>query len=475
MAGEKRAVRARFNSMALLAGLLVGTPFAASSTATLTGLGDLPGGPISSSASAVSADGSTVVGWSRSSDVSGNQEAFRWTETTGMVGLGDFGAAVVRSQAHDVSADGSVIVGQGRAGHAFLLRPFRWSASTGMIAVDAGSSVFDGGQAFGVSADGSVIVGVGRTSLGNLAFRWSAAGGMVGLGWLPSDTRDSFAFDVSADGGAICGISSSGDAGGVEPFVWSEARGLTGLGDVPGGMFYAIAWAISANGSTVGGAARTTFGSNDEAFLWSESDGFVRPDTLHGMGFTNTFEAVTGDGRIAVGSSWIGAVVWDATNGLRFLEDVLVTDFGLDLAGWRLWSANDITPDGRVLVGTGTNPAGMGEAWIVRLPDSITRAAYPGAAAGRGATTITLRGAHPVRSGAAFQLRTPSRGDVRVTVHAANGRRVRALFEGVIAGDFHDLDWNGRDDGGRNAAPGVYFVTAESSQGSAAIKFVLTR
>src|SRR5689334_4676153 len=56
-------------------------------TATFQGLGQLPGGELSnSSADAVSADGSTVVGTS-SSDRS-DLEAFRWTAATGMVGLG---------------------------------------------------------------------------------------------------------------------------------------------------------------------------------------------------------------------------------------------------------------------------------------------------------------------------------------------------------------------------------------------------
>ena len=48
-------------------------------------LGDLPGGPFISLATAISADGSIVVGLSNSA---AGQEAFRWTGATGMVGLG---------------------------------------------------------------------------------------------------------------------------------------------------------------------------------------------------------------------------------------------------------------------------------------------------------------------------------------------------------------------------------------------------
>src|SRR5690606_6293045 len=49
------------------------------------GLGDLPGGSFWSEARGVSADGSTVIGFSLREN---GQEAFRWTEAGGMVGLG---------------------------------------------------------------------------------------------------------------------------------------------------------------------------------------------------------------------------------------------------------------------------------------------------------------------------------------------------------------------------------------------------
>jgi probable HAF family extracellular repeat protein len=58
----------------------------AAGAAPFVGLGDLPGGDLSSFALGVSADGSVVVGAGNSA--AGN-EAFRWTAATGMAGLGD--------------------------------------------------------------------------------------------------------------------------------------------------------------------------------------------------------------------------------------------------------------------------------------------------------------------------------------------------------------------------------------------------
>ena len=85
----------------------------------MVALGDLPGGNVFSQAWAVSADGTTVVG--ESSTLGGPQllpvtEAFLWTENGGMVGLGDLPGGGFGSEAFDVNADGSVVVGMSRTG-----------------------------------------------------------------------------------------------------------------------------------------------------------------------------------------------------------------------------------------------------------------------------------------------------------------------------------------------------------------------
>src|SRR5687767_6257395 len=79
--------------------------------ASLTPLGDLPGGGFESRAFGVSSDGSTVVGYSRTSPT--RVEAFRWTRTAGMVGIDDLPGGGSESGASGVSADGSVVVGGG--------------------------------------------------------------------------------------------------------------------------------------------------------------------------------------------------------------------------------------------------------------------------------------------------------------------------------------------------------------------------
>ncbi len=53
---------------------------------------------------------------------------------------------------------------------------------------------------------------------------------------------------------------------------------------------------------------------------------------------------------------------------MRDPQDVLVSDPGLDLTGWTLTRAFDLSADGLTLVGDGTNPSGNREAWVATIP-----------------------------------------------------------------------------------------------------------
>ncbi len=70
---------------------------------------------------------------------------------------------------------------------------------------------------------------------------------------------------------------------------------------------------------------------------------------------------------------------------MRNLKQVLENDYGLDLTGWTLTYAGDISSDGNVIVGVGTNPDGDTEGWIAVLD--------PGEAARVANFTVTT-GAH---------------------------------------------------------------------------------
>lgn len=330
-------------------------------------LGDLPGGPFESEAFAISADGTTVVGRSRSAPDQGtNQsvEAFRWTLAGGMVGLGDLDPTVVFSWASDVSADGSVIVGVSDTA-------FVWTQASGMVPFVDTSGAFTGLAAASLSADGSAIAGPAHPVTGGMvAMRWTSATGAVNLGALPNDfgVPDASATAISADGSVVTGQSLI--VGSVaNPIRWTQATGLVGMGDVPGGVNYAIAWGISGDGRTIVGGTRTSH-NRDEAFVWREDTGFLLLDPLHGAVAASVAQAASHDGSVVVGydGNLGGPMIWDAVHGRRNPQQILQDDFGIDLNGWDLRGVSDVSADGMTIVGTGRNPSGQFESWVARIP-----------------------------------------------------------------------------------------------------------
>jgi probable HAF family extracellular repeat protein len=214
-------------------------------TSGMTGLGFLAGNY--SYATAVSGKGSVVVGITGTAGGVGNQ-AFRWTSTDGMTSLG-FLAGGRNSVASALSADGSVIVGH--SGSNIGSQAFRWTAGgmVGLGFLPGGTSSF----ARGVSADGSVVVGASNDAAGAQAFRWTS-GGMVGLGFLAGGTQSSAAA-VSADGNVVVGSSN------FQAFRWSQGTRMQSVTDwlADAGISLPVGWSLNeatatnANGSVVVG------------------------------------------------------------------------------------------------------------------------------------------------------------------------------------------------------------------------------
>ncbi len=208
-------------------------------TTAFHALGDLPGDPFSSMATAVSADGAAVVGVGNRFEPCGpgaqaefvgeceiTGEAFVGSAANGISGLGflDGGA----SFANGTDGTGSVVVGVARPGVNlfFNSRAFRADAD-GMVSLgvlqkgDLASSASD------VSDDGRVVVGFSSSPSASQAFRWTT-GGMIGLGDLPGGSFFSAANAVSADGSVVAGWGTTADRS--EPFRWIAATGMQGLG-----------------------------------------------------------------------------------------------------------------------------------------------------------------------------------------------------------------------------------------------------
>ena len=74
---------------------------------------------------------------------------------------------------------------------------------------------------------------------------------------------------------------------------------------------------------------------------------------------------------------------------------------------------------------------------------------------------------------AAFSVAGPQR--VRIQVVDARGRRLALLADRHYGTGLHDIVWDGRDEAGREAPTGVYFVYLETDNGRDAVKISLLR
>ncbi len=437
----------------LLTALALTAPAARGQTATFTPLGDLPGGTFASYARGVSADGAVVVGTGSSAlDPYWQEEAFRWESGT-MQGLGRF-LNDEHSHARATSADGSVVVGYSGIHPDVRERAFRWTEADGMVAlgnISCCTKCFGNG----VSDDGSVSIG----SCTNYRFPdvraeavlWNPAAGVVSLGDLPGGRFDSGALGVSADGNVIVGYGYT--ASGFEAFRWSQGTGMVGLGDLPGGGVFSMAFGVSADGLVVVGRSAGALGH--EAFRW-ESGGMTGLGDLPGGEYYSSATAASANGVVVVGGSRTAqsgsdseAFLWTADGGMRNLREVL-EGLGLDLSGWTLRDATDISSDGTVIVGYGTNPQGAMEGWRATLPVPT-----PTEPSSEPLVASLAVNPNPSRGETIAALTLGSAAAVRVAVYDALGREVAVVHDSPLPAGEHRLAFDAS-----RLAPGVYVVSA---------------
>jgi probable HAF family extracellular repeat protein len=324
------------------------------------GLGDLPGGIACSMAHGVSADGTAVVGYSTTA---AGTEAFRWTRGRGMEGLGF-------PEAFATSADGSIVVGYRNIAN--QAEPVCWTRDGGIFGLGKLPD-YRFGDANGISADGSIIIGTYLSELDEITtcrFHGLPAHGIAGPPVLPQVLVRAAARAVSADGAVVVGESRH-KSGYDQAFRFRADSGLIQLGVVTGDSS-SVADGVSADGSVVVGSSS---GADTQAFRWTQETGMVGLGTLPGGSRNSSAHGVSADGSVIVGQCYgeagFEAFVWDATNGMRSVRQLLVSQFGLGacLRGWKLRTATAVSADGLVVVGYGMNPHGNLEAWLAHLGD----------------------------------------------------------------------------------------------------------
>lgn len=257
---------------------------------------------------AVSGDGRTAVG----NDFTASPfHALRWTDD----GVSSLGITDVFA----INYDGSVTVGWTEVAPSNSLYACRQSSSGVEVFGTAGS------RANGVSADGSVVVGTyypDPSTSTNRAFRWTGQE-LQDLGTLPGYS-DAYAYGVAADGTRVVGKCWAMGQG-YRSFVWTAGQGMVDLGLTPGAAS-TQAEHISADGRVVIGQCNvwTGMGYELEPFVWVEGEGIM------------DFRALLG-----------GA--------------------GVDLSEWTDLYLNGCSADGLTIVGTGYRSADA-EAFVVTTP-----------------------------------------------------------------------------------------------------------
>ena len=313
-----------------------------------------------------------------------------WTAAQGLSALPNVDPAspfAASGAATAASADGSYIAGYqnvsfpiGPNTSTSVNQPVRWGpgGTINLGDLSTGSFVEDKfGRAHGISADGAVVVGETGSPSNRQAFRWTAAGGMVGLGRLPGDSSAQ-ATDVSANGAVVVGNSTRGGVPLTERgFRWTVATGLVAIPDLPGGLEISTPNAVTPDGNTIVGFSSSTAsaGGNSslhaEAYRWTAATGTVGLGDLPGGDYYSIARDVTADGATVVGYSFVDgatrAFIWDPAHGMRSLQDVLETEYGMNFGGRTLWRADSISHDGTVISGFGMAPDGTGQSWIINL------------------------------------------------------------------------------------------------------------
>lgn len=363
----------------ILLGLVVPGLAAIAHGAAFVPLGALPLGTGLSGADHVSGNGQVVVGFNTTATPY-RSEAVRWVAPTLLIDpLSD---PIVedgfKRHATAVSFDGSAIVGVLWAVPypPYQFQPFRWTEATGyqLLPLPPGATE---AQATGLSNDGVVTLIVTDTGK---SYRWISGMTLEPLGGLPTDPGNPehvSAISVSAAGDVIAGWASSGWT--EQAFRWTQETGTVSIGDLPGGSPYSRASGMSSDGTTIVGVSHSTLApASGEAFRWRADTGMVGLGFLDQGDYQSSAEFISADGRLVFGlaqgeSKPLRFFVWSPQQGMRNFTDVLLQDYGLSaaLTGWSDLRPADISDDSLTIVGSGINPDGKWEAWLVRLDHPI--------------------------------------------------------------------------------------------------------
>ncbi|HPF69321.1 MAG TPA: S8 family serine peptidase [Candidatus Krumholzibacteria bacterium] len=326
---------------------------------------------------------------------------------------------------------------------------------------------------------GDVLV-TGGTFTGNAA---GAAGGAIQVNDASQLTvlRCDFEGNAAANNGGALRCSASAEVFVASSRFFANVANADSTGDSGGGavqlesaadvtMAYCTLATNRADGAPAtryGGGIEVTAGTLAvyDSILWgntSDASPSVEGEQIRNAGTTSVSHTIVqGLSTFAGNSNSFGAPQFvDGPGGdLRLTAGSPAID-----TGGNAWSIFGITQDldggDRAIGGVADRGAYEFNA-LSGAPDTPMPRAY------------ALRGAapNPFNPQTEIAFEVPTRGQVVLRVYDVKGRIVRTLLSESLEAGVHTVPWNGRDDGGRAVASGVYFVkmTAPGFGGTAKV------
>lgn len=309
--------------------------------------------------------------------------AVRWDLLTGRIAALQPSTGRISTQ-HSVNAtnrDGSVVVGN--LNLPGMDRAYRWTREDGFRLL---VGLPEGAESIAMDVDDSGEFVVGHFSKqgerNSFAFSWSQQNGDVSLEFLEttdSPYPESVAYSVSADGRVVGGTTRGARLNSLVA-LWEQDNGRARLQQLTDAPLFGSVMDISPDGLALVGSYRPKeSGWSPRAFHWTEADGLSNLGVLYPDDTVSEAHLLSADGRIVFGrSSGPGLdrgehFAWYREAGMRSFRGLLEEDYHLadQLVGWAYLRPTGISSDGLTIVGNGESPAGVPQAWVLRLMDPI--------------------------------------------------------------------------------------------------------
>lgn len=255
--------------------------------------------------------------------------------------IGDLPGGEFQSSVSDLSKDGLWVIGSSRTTFDYDQKAMRWSLATGMINM---GDLPGGGTDAGASStnfDGSIIVGWGTTTSGQTGFTWTPGNGMSPLAEFPGGAIPHVR-SLSLDGSTIVGNM-------YHDGLYKLVRWVNGvpeyLGQLSNAHWLETANAVSDDGSVIFGDAAMP--DTLVAFRWTAQTGLQPLPSPFGYKVYSA-EDCSGDGRFAVGRAKSTQGDWYAFRWEQGVGTTIIP--GLD-------NGSHVSNDGKIVAGYSNNLA----------------------------------------------------------------------------------------------------------------------